>query len=71
VDARAQQAREHHEAAARYGNEADQHRRQRDSLVRRLRAENPERWSYNQLAGAVGCSKTLIRQILEHEEVST
>lgn len=64
MDARAQQAREHHEAAARTNHEADVHRSQRDQLVRALRAEDPQRWSYNQLAKAVGCSKELIRLIL-------
>lgn len=63
-DARAQQAREHHQAVARTNAEADVHRQKRDQLVRQLRAEDPARWSYGQLADAVGCSKALIRGIL-------
>lgn len=69
MDARAQQAREHHEAAARTSHEADIHRQQRDQLVRALRAEDPEQWSYGRLAKAVGCSKELIRLILKENRV--
>lgn len=68
MDARAQQAREHHELAARTDTEAEQHRARRDILVRSLRNEDPLYWSYGKLAAAVGCSKSLIRQILDHEE---
>ena len=64
MDARAQHAREHHEAAARAEALAGQHRDQRDDLVRRLRAEDPSRWSYAALAKAVGCSRELIRLML-------
>ena len=67
MDARAQQAREHHEAAARTSRDADTHRQQRDQLVRALRAEDPERWSYSALAKAVGCSKSLIRLVFKQE----
>jgi hypothetical protein len=63
-DARAQQAREHHRAAGADEESARRHRQQRDALVRRLRAEDPQRWSYGALAGAVGCSPELIRVIL-------
>ena len=63
MDARAQQAREHHEAAARTSRDADIHRQQRDQLVRALRAEDPGYWTYARLAGAVGCSKELIALI--------
>jgi AraC-like DNA-binding protein len=64
VDARAQQAREHHHKAAASLSDADQHRQQRDALVRALRAEDPQQWSYAALARAVGCSRELIRLIL-------
>ena len=37
----------------------------RDQLVRRLRDEDPARWTYSALAGAVGCDQQLIRWILK------
>lgn len=64
-DARVEFARNHHEAAARVDLNATAHRQQRDRWVRQLRAEDPTRWSYPQLASAVGCSQRLIRQILK------
>lgn len=64
-DVRAAAAREHHRAAADAGREADQHRQQRDDLIRRLRAEDPARWTYGQLAKAVGCSPELIAHIVK------
>lgn len=67
MDARAQQAREHHEAAARTNHEADLHRLRRDMLVRSLRAEDPDYWTYVMLAGAVGCSKELVALIIKGE----
>jgi hypothetical protein len=63
-DARAQQAREHHRAAGAAPASARRPPPQPDALVRRLRAEDPARWSYGALAGAVGCSPELIRVIL-------
>ncbi len=63
-DARAQQAREHHEAAAASVDEAAQHRAQRDQLVRQLRAEDPATWTQGTLAKAVGCSAELIAVIV-------
>lgn len=64
-DARAQQAREHHRASLAAMGDAGLHRHQRDSLVRSLRAEDPERWSYSALAKAVGCSPELIAVIVK------
>lgn len=64
-DARAQQAREHHEAAARALADAERHREQRDQLVRALRRDDPKRWSYPALARAVGCSPELIAVIIK------
>ena len=63
-DARAQQAREHHRAASAAERDAARHRAARDQLVRRLRDEDPARWTYSALAGAVGCDQQLIRWIL-------
>ena len=70
-DARALQARTLHKAAAAADSDAELCRQQRDRLVRALRNEDPVRWSYRKLAAAVGCSKALIQQILEHEEART
>lgn len=64
-DARAQQAREHHRRSIDAGEVATQHRRQRDRLVRRLRVEDPDRWTYRALAKAVGCSEELIAAIVK------
>lgn len=64
-DARAAAAREHHLAAADAGQVAARHRAQRDELIRRLRAEDPGRWSYGALARAVGCSPELIAHIVK------
>jgi hypothetical protein len=69
VDARAQQAREHHKAAGRTDHEADEHRQQRDALVRMLRAEDPDYWTYVKLASAVGCSKELVAVIINPKKV--
>jgi hypothetical protein len=65
-DARAQQAREHHLAAAASEDEAARHRQVRDDLIRDLRREDPKRWSYGALAKAVGCSYSLIPAILKY-----
>lgn len=67
MDLRAAAAREHHRAAADAGVAADQHRRQRDELILRLRDEDPKRWTYSALARAVGCSPELIAHIIRTE----
>ena len=64
-DVRAQQAREHHRASAAANAQAKQHQEQRNQLVRALRAEDPQRWSYKALAAAVGCSPELIAAIIQ------
>jgi hypothetical protein len=64
-DARAAAARQHHQAAADAGRIADQHREQRDHLVRQLRREDPQVWTYPALARAVGCSPELIAHIVK------
>jgi AraC-like DNA-binding protein len=64
MDIRAQQAREHHRESARLSDEAARHREQRDRLVRQLRADDAEQWTYPALARAVGCSPELIAHIL-------
>lgn len=67
-DARAQQARQHHQAAARALEDAGRHREQRDQLVRSLRREDPKRWTYPALAKAVGCSPELIAWIVKQPD---
>jgi hypothetical protein len=66
-DIDAQQAREHHRKAAGAEADAARHREQRDMLVRRLRADDPQRWSYRALARAVGCSPELIAVIVRSQ----
>lgn len=63
-DPRARQAREHQRFAAEADELATRHRKQRDQLVRRLRDEDPARWTYRALAAAVGCTPELISAIL-------
>ncbi|GAB3465306.1 hypothetical protein [Actinophytocola sediminis] len=65
-DIRAQQAREHHRAAEAALELAEQHRQQRNAMVRRLRESDPRRWSYQALAKAVGCSPELIAAIVKN-----
>lgn len=64
-DIRAQQAREHHRASAAATDQARQHQQQRNQLVRMLREEDPQRWSYKALAKAVDCSPELIAAIVQ------
>ena len=64
-DPRALQAREHHRAASAAEADAARHRDARDHVVRRLRAEEPQVWTYAALARAVGCEPQLIRWILK------
>ena len=64
-DIRAQQAREHHRASAAAAALAEQHREQRNRLVRQLRESDPKRWTYPALARAVGCSPELIAAIIQ------
>lgn len=68
-DIRAQQAREHHRLADEANAQAKQHQRQRNRLVRQLRADDPDVWTYPALAKAVGCSPELIAAIVK-ERVS-
>lgn len=65
MDARVQQAREHHRQAAESERLAGAHREQRDEMIRQLRAENPGKWPYPKLAKAIGCSPQLIAYIIQ------
>lgn len=64
-DIRAQQAREHHRAAAVATSEADQHRELRNKLIRELRKSDPQQWTYPALSKAVGCTPELIAAIIQ------
>ena len=64
-DARAQQAREAHLASLAAVEQGEQHRQRRDALVKMLRSEDPDRWTYPALAKAVGCSPELIAHIIK------
>jgi hypothetical protein len=64
-DARAQQAREQHRRSLAASERAAAHRAQRDRLVRRLREEDPDRWTYPALGAAVGCSPELVAAIIK------
>jgi hypothetical protein len=64
MDIRAQQAREHHSESAGLSEQAARHREQRDRLVRQLRVDDPQFWTYPRLAETVGCSPELIAHII-------
>ncbi|QSM00076.1 hypothetical protein SEA_CASHLINE_36 [Gordonia phage Cashline] len=64
-DARAQQAREHHLKSLESEAVAEQHRQIRNRLVRLLREDNPQQWTYKSLAAAVGCSPELVAAIVK------
>jgi hypothetical protein len=64
-DARAALAREAHRLAGEAEQRAAQHRAHRDQLVRQLRREDPQRWTYPALAAAVGCSPELVAAIVK------
>jgi hypothetical protein len=44
---------------------AERHRQQRDALIRQIRKDDPDAWSYGGLAAAIGCSKELIAAIVK------
>jgi len=64
-DPRAVQAREAHRLAGEHGALARQHRERRNHLVRRLRAEDPRRWTYAALARAIGISPEMAAAIVK------
>jgi hypothetical protein len=64
LDARASIARECHRAASAAEEEAARYRQQRDELLRRLRADDPQYWTLSRLARMVGCSKELVYKIV-------
>lgn len=64
-DIRAAMAREAHRKAWATREDFDRYRKERDELVRALRADNPGWWTYDRLANAVGCSPELIAHIVK------
>lgn len=64
-DARAQQAREAHRLSGLAARQAAQYRETRNRLVRALRAEDPETWTYPALAAAVGISAEMVAAIVQ------
>jgi hypothetical protein len=70
-DARAVQAREAHRLAGLAADQAGQYRVQRDRLIRQLRAEDPQRWTYPAIARAVGCSPELVAAIVKGRTPAT
>lgn len=66
MDARAQQAREHHRRSLLARKTASHHLAARDALIRRLYAEGG--WTYTQLAQAVGCTREVIAKIIRPQE---
>ncbi len=67
-DARVARARELHRKAIEADELAARQRAERDALIRRLRAEDPQRWSYGALAAALGCSRELIALVVKRPE---
>lgn len=64
MDAKTQQAREHHRLAKDNTDIAGRHRIQRDHLIRELWTASRAEWTYAKLAKAVGCSPELIAKII-------
>ena len=62
-DLRAARARELHEQVAEAERRAARLRAERDRLIRQLRDEDSERWSYGALAKVIGCSRELVAQV--------
>jgi hypothetical protein len=69
VDIRVALAREKNRLAGEFGQLARQHRDQRDQLVRELRAEDSQKWTYPALARGVGISPELVAKIIRTREM--
>lgn len=65
MDARAMQGREDHRAAVAAEALAERHRERRNQTVRVLRAEDPARWTYSNLAKAFECTPELVAAIVQ------
>lgn len=64
-DARAAAAREHHRRSLAAGATAKQEQEARNRLIRQLREEDPESWTYGTLAKATGMSPELVAAVLK------
>jgi hypothetical protein len=64
-DIRAQQAREFHRRLQESEARSADLRAQRNRLIRELRAEDPEQWTYSALAAAVGCKRETVAAVLQ------
>jgi hypothetical protein len=65
VTAAVDEAREAHRLAGQSDALANQHRDMRNRIVRQLRAEDPQRWTYAALAAAIGISQESIAAIIQ------
>lgn len=65
-DRRAARARDEHHLACEAMSVARLHRASRNRLIRALRAEDPVRWTYLELAVTVGCSPELVAAVVKH-----
>ena len=63
-DLEASAAREHHRLAQQANSQAAHHRARRNEMVRRLRSDDPRRWTHAALAKLLGVSEELIAVIL-------
>lgn len=65
MDRRAVLAREHHKSAMQAEELAAEFRVKRDKLIRELYADD---FGYLTIARMLGCSKTLVRQVVQRRE---
>ncbi len=65
MDPRAAQARDLHRQSKDADTLAARYREQRNRLIRLLRAEDPEQWTYPALASAVGITPELVAAIVK------
>ena len=67
-DPRAVSAREAHRLAGAAAHRATDQRARRNRLVRELRADDMNYWTYGRLAASVGCSVELIGKIVRGDD---
>ena len=64
-DVLAARARVLHEEAIAMDRRSRQLRDERDLLIRKLRVNDPQRWSYGTLAKVIGCSRELVAAVVK------
>lgn len=64
----AARARDLHRQASEAEALAAKQRAERDRLIRRLREQDPKRWSYGELAKLIGVSRELIAVIVKRRD---